>query len=76
MGNGGATQMGAGILPCLPASSTHPEAFTWAIPPSDLLQNQESLKNTHCCLLKSDVLGVPLLKELAPLKILMLIVPL
>lgn len=68
--------MCAGILPLLRASSTHPEAFTWAIPKSDLLENQESLKNTHCCLLKSNVLDIPFLKELAPLKILTLIVPL
>lgn len=68
--------MRAGILPHLRASSTYPEAFTWVTPKSDLLQNQESLKNTNCFLLKSNVLDVPLLKELAPLKILTLIVPL
>ena len=68
--------MCACILPCLCASSTHPKALTWAIPKSDLLQNQESLKNTHCFLLKSNVRDIPLLKELASLKILMLIVPL
>lgn len=73
---GWAIQMCVGILPHLYASSTHPEAFTWAIPESELLQNQESLKNTHCFLLKQNVLDIPLSKELAPLEILTLRVPL
>lgn len=73
---GGAEEMCPNILLHLCASSAHPEAFTWAIPKSDLLQSQKGLKNAHCFLLKSDVLDIPLLKELAPLKILMLTVPL
>lgn len=73
---GWAIQMCVGILPHPCASSTHPEAFTWAIPKSELLQKQGTLKNNHCFLLKQNVLDIPLLKELAPLEILRLRVPL
>lgn len=48
-----------------------------AIPkPGDVLQRQGSLKNTRCFLLKSSVLDVPLVREPAPLQIVVLTVPL
>lgn len=58
-------------------SSAHLAVPSRAIPKAgDVLQRQGSLKNTRCFLLKSSVLDVPLVREPAPLQIVVLTVPL
>lgn len=59
------------------SSSAHLDIPSRAISKAgDVLQRQGSLKNTRCFLLKSSVLDVPLVREPAPLQIVVLTVPL